>query len=193
MLKGIIIGAAAAAVVFSGCSVAGTESLRADVKKDDPTVVNILADKDNTAVGFVNIGNVVRNNYVAALAEAAKVTLDHGYKYFTIIEPKEFVSLLEEEKPKNLEEYYVMCDSGKESFHMGLSLRNSGVMEDQRCDKIVFRVDESTLLRGTVKHGKVFFVIRMSNEKLKPYTLDAKEVLNSKRVKELDPDMLKKG
>lgn len=191
-MRRMVIGALAAGmVVFAGCSATGENSIKMKVYNDDPTKVMVSVDKDDTALGFVQIGNVVRNNYKAAFAIAAKTTLKNGYKYFTIIEPEKYVELLKKRNPKSVEEYYEMCDSGEGSFRMGMSLRYT-IMDSTSCDTIVNYYEESTALRGTVRHGEVFFVIRMSNKPLTDYSLDAKEVLESKLIKELDPDMLKK-
>ncbi|WP_428739840.1 hypothetical protein [Sulfurimonas sp.] len=181
--------AVTSALFMSGCSMTTSSKTLVNIVDDDPTKLYVKADRDSTSLGFLNIGNVVRKNYKIAMGVAASETIKRGYKYFTIIDPYKYTSLMNEKKPTNLQEFYDMCDQGDDRFHMGVSFRNT-IQEGTKCDSIVYAWDDATLTGGTVKHRAVRFVARLSNEKLNDQSLDAQEVLNAEIIKELGSELL---
>ena len=189
-MKKIVLGGliAASMLVLSGCSMTGKESLKVS-SYEGSTKIMVVADKDNTALGPINVGNVMRENYKIALGKSAMVALDRGYKYFTVVYPPKFVKFLEQKKPKTVEDFYGICDDGEGSFRWAISYKDGVLLDKNPCDTIVFQIGEATLLRGTVKHAKVTLISELSNEKLKEYSLDAQEVLNSQLIKDIDPEM----
>ena len=187
LLSSVLLGS----FLMSGCSTTADYITIAKVSKNEP-VVTIIADQDSTSLGFLNVGNVRRKNYLYAFGIAAQTTIDNGFKYFTIIEPKELIQQYEDRNVHNLEDAYDACDKGKHSFHMGTNTIAS-VVKYNRCDHIVVDSHQNTLTGGTVRHSSIHFQVEMHNDP-RPNsnaTFEAQKVLHSELLKDLNKEYFK--
>lgn len=175
------------AIGFSGCSVKANYMTEVKTTSGENTRF-IKADQDSTALGFIQLGNVTRTNYMYAFGAAATTTKENGFKYFTIISPKQIVQQYNDRNVKNLQDAYDACDTGKNSFKVGTSLLPADI-HDNHCDHIVFDRIQATLA-GTVHHGQVFFEILMHNDPRPEShsTFNAEEVLSDKLLSDLNKE-----
>ena len=181
-------------LLFSGCSMKA--SYHTNIKKieQQKPIVAIEVDQDSTSLGWINAGNVTRKNYMYAFGTAAQTTLDSGYKYFTIIKPKELIQQYKDREVHNLQDAYDACDSGKNSFKVGTSLAPADI-HNNYCDHIIHTRKEATLTGGGVIHRIVYFTIEMHNDPrpVSNATFDAQEVLNSKLLEDLNREYFKEN
>ena len=178
-----------AGMFFSGC--AATTSYQTAIKpQKDKTVVHILADQDATSASWLMSGSVVRTNYMYALATAAQTTKDAGYTFFTIISPSQLVEQFKDRNVVSIQDAYDACDSGSESFMMGLSVKRTYNYDPNNCDAMVRRYQRNTFFGGTVIHKSVDIIIKMHNDNGKKgsFWFNANKVLASDLVSGLDPE-----
>jgi len=194
MLKNELILSAvvAGSLLFSGCSAVATKYTKIQHPYKSEPIAKLTIDVDSTSLGFINIGNVERKNYLYAFGAAAQTTLDHGYKYFTIIKPEPLIKQYTDRKVKSLEDAYAACDSGDGSFAVFTSTIVSDV-KPNNCDSVTIAWSrEATLTGGEVAHAPILLTIKMSDERLSKYaSFDAHEVLNSKLLEGFDRDYFK--
>jgi len=179
-------------LLFSGCSMVAKKYTKISQPNNNEPIVKIIADVDSTSLGFINIGNVERKNYLYAFGAAAQTTMDNHYKYFTIVSPSAIIKQYENRKVKNLKEAYDACDSGNGSFAI-ISENLFSDIKPNNCDSISIEgTREATLTGGSVIHAPIFFTIKMSNERLSEYaSFNAQQVLNSEQLEGLDRDYFK--
>ena len=190
LLSAVILGS----VVFSGCSVKANYYTKVEKKSQNKPIVYIKVDQDATSLGLINVGNVTRTNYLYAFGTAAQTTIDNGYKYFTIIKPKELVEQYKDRNVHNLKEAYDACDSGKNSFKVMTSLAPADI-NNNHCDHIIYERKQSTLTGGQVTHRAIGFTIEMHNDpRPNSYaTFDAQKVLQSNLLKDLNKEYFKEN
>lgn len=185
-LSAKVVAFALTASVMVGCSMTTQQGTFVKSEVNTPEIQHIKVDQDNTSLGFINIGNVVRTNYRYALATAAQTTLNNGYKYFSILYPDPYVQMLFERKAANVNDAYEMCNTGEDSFQWGWSYRKM-MSEQNRCDSIVRAFDTHSVLGGTVRHREVGFTIKMFQETQGDVnSFNAAEVLSSSLLSDLD-------
>jgi len=180
------------AILASGCS-ATYKTKVSPPGKYKHNGVAIEVDQDATNFSYTGNASVMRVNYKYALAVAAKTTLDRGFKYFSIEGPRPLMDQLKDRNVTNVEEAYNACDSGDGSFRMYYSIESAGEEFDgnhrrrKNCDNIIFGWRES-VFNGGANHRYVRLSFEMSNEdKKNNRTFNAKEVLESDFMKDLNP------
>jgi hypothetical protein len=190
LLLAVILGSLA----FTGCSIKANYYTKVKKASQNKPIVFIKADQDSTSLGLINVGNVTRTNYLYAFGTAAQTTLDNGYKYFTIIEPKELIEQYRDRKVHNLQEAYDACDSGKNSFKVMTSLLPAFI-NNNHCDHIIFERKQITLTGAGVTHRAIGFTIEMHNDQRPDSyaTFDAQKVLQSDLLKDLDKKYFKEN
>jgi len=178
------------AILASGCS-ATYKTKVSPPGKYIHNGVKIEVDQDATNFSYTGNASVMRVNYKYALAVAAKTTLDRGFKYFSIDGPRPLMDQLKDRNVTNIEEAYYACDSGDGSFRMYLSVESG--FDDfkgrraKNCDNIIFGWRES-VFNGGANHRYVRLAFEMHNEdKNNNLTFNAKEVLESDFMKDLNP------
>ena len=198
--------AIAVVVLFiSGCSVTSKTSVYGHGNQD----IFVYVDRDSTALGFILADSVGRTNYMYSFAVAAQYTLDHGYKYFSIYEPKQFIEQLKDRNATNVQEAYDACKSGSGSFQTGLtfttfydsvtnklrsnSWNTDNIKYSNNCDSILYLYKEPTY-KGTTVHRAVRYRIEMHNKNRHDnITFNAQDVLNSELIRELNKDYFVNG
>ena len=178
------------AILASGCSATYKTQVSPPTKYNQHPV-SIEVDQDATNWSYTGNANVMRLNYKYSFAVAAKTTLDRGFKYFTISRPGPLMDQLKDRNVTNVEEAYYACDSGDGSFRMYYSIESGfDDFKDRRaknCDNIIFSRRES-VFNGGANHRYVRLSFKMSNEDKKDnLTFNAKEVLESDFMKDLNP------
>jgi len=194
-----IVIAIAATILISGCSVTQPYSTLATTYQydKDSNKAEIKVDQDSNLLGDTLSGGTVRTNYKYSFGVSAKKTIDQGFKYFTIIEPKELAKQFEDRGVTNVQEAYDACDEGEGSFFAGYNVKypfNSGRGKGYNCDDATNSISMTTLLTQET-HKIVKYVIVMHNEPRanSAATFNAQEVLDSKLLEGLNKDYFLSG
>jgi len=167
------------AILASGCSATYRTEV---VPNNSQNNISIKVDQDATNWEYTGSADVMRVNYKYAYGVAAKTTLDKGFKYFSIYWPKDLVKQLKIRKVTNVKEAYAACDSGDGSFRRYLSVENF-----KGCNSLVFTKRESSF-NGGATHKYIQMSFTMGNKDKKDnITFNAKEVLESDFMKDLNP------
>jgi hypothetical protein len=189
MVSAVVLGG----LLFSGCSTTANYYTKTKKVSQQKPIVKIEVDQDSTSLGWINAGNVTRTNYLYAFGTAAQTAVDNGYKYFTIIAPKELIEQYKDRKVHNLKEAYDACDSGKNSFKVGTNLAPADI-NNNHCDHIQFERRQATM-SGTTIHRIISFTVELHNDpRPNSYaTFNAQEVLNSKLLEDLNREYFKEN
>ena len=198
MGKVILAGLTAVVVLMSGCS--ATTQYETDIitlkdknkekEEKGKEIVTVWVDQI-TSRGW-NFGRgVIRENYKYSFAVAATETLKRGYKYFTIVSPEDFLSVLKAHNVTNVQDAYDACVLDKKDGFMQPSFNPY-----TKCDSISNKFDNGNMLEvRAINHDAAAYRIEFTNTKKEgsTNTFDAKKVLESDLVKGLNKDYFVKG
>ncbi len=173
---------------ISGCS--ATHTIAAIPKEDANNTLFIIADKE---IGYspYTVGDSLKENYKYTFGIAATATIDNGFKFFSIVDPKQLIKQYKDRNVTTAKEAYTACMEGDGSFHTTFSLSWMGEDEIPNCQNIVYMFTEQVGIK-TAEHRVVRYYIEMHNDDRQDYvTFNAQDVLDSKFIKALDSKYFK--